>query len=158
MQVKVTKNLREDIISHVHRSDCKTIFKIDMIYLSKRIEQDTADLISFTVDKLTEFLTNAAVLCMAFFLLSSIGFKWTIIFLVIAVLHYFFYKFLEKNLFERSTAVRETESQYFNDFSENFLYIYSIKIQSLFDDYIAKFQTAFEKYFVAVLRETKINF
>ena len=137
MQIKITKNLRKDIIAHVHRSDFKTIFDIDMIYLSKRLEQDTVDLISFAVDNLTEFLTNAAVLCMAVFLLSAIGFKWTIISLVIAFLHYFFYKFLEKNLFERSTAVRETESQYFNDFSENFLYIYSIKLQSLFDDYIS---------------------
>jgi len=158
MQIKTTKNLRKDVIAHVHRSDFKIISEIDMIYLSKRLEQDTTDLISFAVDNLTEFLTNFAVLCMAIFLLSSIGYKWTIIFLIIAVLHYFFYKFLEKTLLERSTAVRETESQYFNDFSENFLYIYSIKLQSLFNDYIAKFQNAFEKYFVAVLCETKINF
>lgn len=49
----------------------------------------------------------------------------------------------EKILYRRSIAMRETESNYFTNLSDIFLYIYSIKIHSLPEKFFGKFRAAF---------------
>lgn len=64
----------------------------------------------------------------------------------------------EKILYRRSIAMRETESNYFTNLSDIFLYIYSIKIHSLQEEFFGKFRAAFEKKFAAVMEQVKIQF
>ena len=90
--------------------------------------------------------------------MCSIGVKWGILFVIIAVIHGIVYRALEKILFDRSTAVRETDSKYFTCLSDILLYIYSIKIQGFYDKWLEKFRAAFNKNFVAVMNQVKIFF
>lgn len=158
MRVILNNQIVEEVMSHVYKIRSEFIFKTDMVYLSKRLDQDSIDLIRFAVDTMSSLCVNFALLCMAFFLLWSIGIKWAIIFVIIAILHGIFYKSLEKIIFNRSTMMREAESRYFTTLSDILLYSYSIKLHSVYDEYLKKFRTAFEKNFKAVIDQVKIQF
>ena len=158
MQLKINNQVIEDVMEHVYKVRGDFIFKTDMVYLSKRLDQDAIDLIRFAIDSMVDTGINFALLCMAFGLMCSIGVKWGILFVIIAVIHGIVYRALEKILFDRSTAVRETDSKYFTCLSDILLYIYSIKIQGFYDKWLEKFRAAFNKNFVAVMNQVKIFF
>lgn len=158
MRLQINNRVIEDAMHHVYKVRGEEIFKIDMVYLSKRLDQDAIDLIRFAIDSLVDTGINFALLCMAFALLCSIGIKWGIIFLLIAILHGIIYRALEKMLFESSTAVRETDSKYFTCLSDIFLYIYSIKLHSVYGEFLEKFRAAFAENFAASMKQVKIIF
>ena len=158
MRLRINNQIIESVMSHVYKVRGDFIFKTDMVYLSKRLDQDAIDLVLFAIGSMTDICINFALLCMAFGLLCSIGIKWGILFLIIAAVHGGVYRALEKILFERSTAVRETDSKYFTCLSDIMLYVYSIKSHSLLDDWIKKFRAAFDENFIAVMRQVKIIF
>ena len=158
MRVEINNRVIEDVMEHVHRLRGEFFFKIDMIYLSKRLDQDANDLIYFAVSSIVDTCINFALLCMAFCLLWSLGIKWSVLFLIIAAIHGLVYGGLKKILFKRSTIMREAESQYFTALSDIFLYIRSIKLHSLYGEYLDRFRAAFAKVFEAVISQVKIQF
>lgn len=158
MRLRINNRVIENVMEHVYKVRGEFIFKTDMIYLSKRLDQDAIDLIRFAIDSMVDIGINFALLCMAFGLLCSIGIKWGILFVIIALIHGVAYRALEKILFERSTVVRETDSKYFTCLSNVLLYVYSIKLQGLYGEWLNKFHAAFEKNFFAVMNQVKIIF
>ncbi len=158
MRLRINNSVIEGVMAHVYKVRGDFIFKTDMVYLSKRLDQDAIDLVYFAIGNMIDICVNFALLCMAFGLLCSIGVKWGVLFAVIAVIHGVAYRALEKVLFDRSTAVRETNSKYFTCLSDILLYVYSIKLHGLFDEWREKFRAVFDKSFVAVMRQVKIIF
>ena len=158
MRLRINNRVVEGVMNHVYKVRGDFIFKTDMVYLSKRLDQDAIDLIHFAIGSMVDICINFALLCMAFGLLCSIGIKWGVLFVIIAILHGGAYRALEKVLFDRSTTVRETDSKYFTCLSDILLYVYSIKLHSLYNDWLKKFRAAFEKNFVAVMQQVKIVF
>ena len=158
MRLRINNSVIEGVMEHVYKVRGDFIFKTDMVYLSKRLDQDAIDLVHFAIGNMIDICVNFALLCMAFGLLCSIGVKWGVLFVVIALIHGVVYRALEKILFDRSTAVRETDSKYFTCLSDILLYVYSIKLHGLFDEWREKFRAAFDKNFVAVMRQVKVIF
>ena len=158
MRLRINNRVVEGVMNHVYKVRGDFIFKTDMVYLSKRLDQDAIDLIHFAIGSMVDICINFALLCMAFGLLCSIGIKWGVLFVIIAIRHGGAYRALEKVLFDRSTTVRETDSKYFTCLSDILLYVYSIKLHSLYNDWLKKFRAAFEKNFVAVMQQVKIVF
>ena len=151
-------NLTEEILRHVHKLGGEVILKSDMVYLSKRVDNDATDLVTFIVDSMIDVCINFFMLVMASFLLMSIGSKWLLIFFIVAAIHFVAYKKLSMTLFERSVAVRETGTKYFTSLTDNFVYAYSIKLHCLNEKFLADFKAKFGKYFSAAIRETRIKF
>lgn len=158
IRLKINNQVIESVMNHVYRVRGDFIFKTDMVYMSKRLDQDAIDLVYFAIGNMVDICINFALLCMSAFLLASIGLKWLVIFIIIAIIHGIFYRLLEKILFNRSTAVRETESQYFTCLSDILLYVYSIKLQGIYSEWLSKFRAAFEKNFNAVMEQVKVIF
>ena len=158
LRVTLTKILSEDLMRHVQRIDMKFLLKSDMIYLSKRINKDSDDLLAFVLGSAIDISIQSIMLLIAIFLLHSISGKWVIILAVVALIHAAIFGALRKKLFSYATAVRETESRFFTAFSDNFLYVYSIKLHSLYEEFLAAFKTAFTNFYMAVERDTKIRF
>lgn len=158
LRVRLTKNLMENLTRAVQKLDSKFLFKTDMIYLSKRIHKDSDDLISFVVGSAIDISIQLIILAAAIFLLWAIKVKWVAVFFVVVAVHSVIFSALRKKLFIRSTAVRESESRFFTAFSDNFLYIYSIKLHSLYENFLAIFQNRFEKFYSDVKADTKIKF
>ena len=158
MRAKLTKNVAEDLMCRVQRLESKFLFETDMIYLSKRINKDSDDLLAFVLGSAIDISIQSIMLLMAIFLLQSIGIKWIIILFFVAIVHAGIFGALRKKLFKYSTEVRETETKYFTSFSDNFLYVYSIKLHSLYEEFLADFRKSFEKFFDASIKETKVRF
>ena len=158
IRTKIANRLVEDMIHTVHGLRSEFIFNTDMIYLSKRIEADSNGIADFAVDSFRRFFIYFSMVGLAICYLVSIGLKWLLIFLFVAIIHVIAYRYLEKTLFERSFAVRETASRYFTDFSDNFLYAHSIKLHSLHGEYISSLRNSFAEFFIAVVKEAKITF
>ena len=158
MRLALSNQLVEELMCHVQKLRSEVLFTFDMVYLANRVDKDASDLVSFVISSALEACMHFALICMAVFLLGSIGGKWLAIFVIIAILHFAAYNLLKKSLFQRSREVRETDAQYFTDLSDNFLYMQSIKIHSLYDEYRKKFRASFGNFFDAVIRETKISF
>ena len=158
MRLRINNRVIEDVMEHVYKVRGDFIFKTDMVYLSKRLDKDAIDLVYFAIGNMVDICINFALLCMAAFLMSSLGLKWLVIFMIIASIHGVAYKSLERILFERSTAVRETDSKYFTCLSDILLYVYSIKLQGHYGEWLKTFQAAFDKSFVAVMSQVRIIF
>lgn len=158
IQASVVNELIEYLIRRVQKVQNEFLFNTDMVYLSKRIEKDANDLIKIVLGSFIDVSIQFILLLMAIILLCSIGFKWILIFFIVSFFHFLIYRLLEQSLLSRSIVARETETQYFTAFSDNLLYIYSIKLHSLYDEFISLFNKSFDKYFKAGLLEAKINF
>ncbi len=158
MRVQINNRVVEGVMRHVYKVRGDFIFKTDMVYLSKRLDQDAIDLVYFAIGNMVDICINFALLCMALVLMSSLGVKWGVLFVIIAAVHGGAYRALERILFERSTEVRETESRYFTCLSDILLYVYSIKLHGLYNEWLEKFRAAFGKSFAAVMRQVKIIF
>lgn len=124
MRAKLTKKVEENLMRRVQRVESKFLFKTDMIYLSKRINKDSDDLLAFVLGSAIDISIQSMMLLLAIFLLYSIGIEWIIILIFVAMIHAGIFGALRKKLFKYSTEVRETETQYFTSFSDNFLYDY----------------------------------
>ena len=158
LRVRLTKNLMEDLTRLVQKLDSKFLFKTDMVYLSKRLHKDSDDLIAFMLGSAIDISIQLIILATAIFLLGSIGSKWILIFSMVVVIHAGIFSALRTKLFIRSTAVRESESRFFTAFSDNFLYLYSIKLHSIHEKFLEIFQGHFEKFYSDVEADTKIKF
>lgn len=158
MRASLTKNITENLMCHTQRLECKFLNETDMIYLSKRISKDSDDLLAFVLGSAIDISIQSVMLLMAIFLLQSIGIKWLIILLIVTVIHAGIFGALRKKLFKYSKEVRETESRYFTSFSDNFLYVQSIKLHSLYEEFLMTFRQSFKKFFNAIIKETKIRF
>lgn len=158
MRAKLTKDVAENLMRRVQRLESKFLFETDMIYLSKRVNKDSDDLLAFVLGSAIDISIQSIMLLLAIFLLQSIGIKWVIILLIVAIIHAGIFGVLRKKLFRYSTEVRETESRYFTSFSDNFLYVYSIKLHSLYEEFLADFRKSFEKFFDASIKESKVRF
>ena len=123
-----------------------------MIYLSKRISKDSDDLLAFVLGSAIDISIQSVMLLMAILLLQSIGIKWLIILLIVAVIHAGIFGVLRKKLFQYSKEVRETESRYFTSFSDNFLYVQSIKLHSLYEEFLITFRQSFKRLFDAIIK------
>lgn len=154
----ITNELIEGLMRHIWRTDSRILFKTDMVYMAKRVERDSDDVIAFVLGSVIDIAIQTVLLCMATVLLYSIGAKWIIIFLGVAMIHAAIYYGLRKKLFTASTAVRETESKYFASLSDNLLYVYRIKLHSLHKECLVTFRKYFAEFFKAGLRESKIRF
>ena len=158
IRVKLNNAAAEDLMRRVQGADSKILFGTDMIYLSKRIYRDADDLIAFVLGSAVDISIQAAMLAAALFLLQSIGAKWLLLLLAVAIVHAGIFGVLRKKLFRYSTAVRETESRYFTSFSDNFLYVRAIKLHSLHAEFLAAFRKIFAKFFAASLKLAKVQF
>ena len=158
LRARITNRLIGDLQEKVWRTDGRRQFKTDMIYLAKRAERDSDDLIAFVLGSAIDVSIQGVLLCMAIFFLAGVGAKWLIIFAAVAALHALLYFTLRRKLFALSTAVRETESKYFASLSDNFFFVYRIKLHSLQAECRAAFGRAFDKFFAAGVNESKVRF
>ena len=158
MRVKLTKDITENLMCHVQHLESKFLLETDMIYLSKRINTDSDDVLAFVLGSTIDILIQSVMLIMSISLLQSIGIKWIAIFLIVVVIHATIFAALRKRLFQYSREVRETESRFFTSFSDNFLYTYSIKLHAKYEEFLVRFRKSFGKYLDASIRETKIRF
>lgn len=156
LRARITNKLIADLTGDVWRARLQ--FQTDMIYLAKRVEKDSDDLIAFVLGSVIDVAIQAVLLVMATIFLASVGGKWLLIFAATATLHATVFVALKKKLFTLSTAVRETESKYFESLSDNFFYVLRIKLHSLQEEFAATFNRAFENFFAAGLSESKIRF
>ncbi len=156
LRARITNKLIADLTGDVWRARLQ--FQTDMIYLAKRVEKDSDDLIAFVLGSVIDVAIQAVLLVMATIFLATVGGKWLLIFAATAALHAAGFVALKKKLFALSTAVRETESKYFESLSDNFFYVLRIKLHSLQEEFAAAFSRAFEKFFAAGLSESKVRF
>ena len=158
MRARITNRLVEDLTLKIWRTDSRRLLKTDMIYLAKRVERDSDDLTAFVLGSAIDISIQGALLCLAIFFLWMVGVKWLIIFAAVAAFHMAIYFALKGKLFALSTAVRESESKYFANLSDNFFFVYRIKLHSLQEKFLTAFQSAFEKFFSVGVREAKVRF
>ena len=115
LRVTLTKILSEDLMRHVQRLEMKFLLKSDMIYLSKRVNKDSDDLLAFVLGSAIDISIQSIMLVIAIFLLHSISGKWVIILAAVALIHAAIFGVLRQKLFSYATAVRETESRFFTE-------------------------------------------
>ena len=158
IRAKLTNNVAENLMRRVQKLKSEFLIETDMIYLSKRISTDSDDLIAFILGSIIDVSIQSAMLIMAIYLLQSIGIKWIAIFLIVAAIHAGIFAVLRERLFQISKEVRETESRYFTSFSDNFFYVYSIKLHAMYEEFLTSFRNSFDKFFDASISEAKIRF
>lgn len=157
IQVKAINDATYEILNHIHKLSNQFFLDNDMIYLSKRIDNDIYDVVSFVLKGLLQSLVNILFLTATLFLFISIDSSWFLLFVLVAVLYIIVYNILRGKMFSLLLDVREKQNQYFARFTDNFLFIQSIKYHSLYKEFMQRFQNTFNAWFTASIKEAKLS-
>ena len=158
VQFLLIRDMVQDITEHVQRLSVAFLGSMDMTYLSKRIEQDTRDLVSFVLGSIIDISIQIIILATTTSLLFTIDIFWVAIFIAIAFIHLVLYRLHKKALLDVSLLLREQEGRFFSALTDNYIYSYSIKLHSLYKEFIEKFRQKYNDYYVAGVRRLKVSF
>lgn len=158
IQFLLTRDLVQHITEHIQKLPTEYLKSMDMVYVSKRIEQDSRDLVSFVLGSIIDITIQLVVLSTTVSLLLSIDVFWGVIFISIVFFHLFGYKLLKNTLLKLSTALREKESIFFSSLAFNYIHIYSIKLHSLSEEFIGEFCKKYQDYYVAGIKKLRVSF
>ncbi|MCR5833532.1 MAG: ABC transporter ATP-binding protein/permease [Selenomonadaceae bacterium] len=158
IQFLIIRNAIQDITEHMQHISVEYIKENDMVYMSKRIHQDINDVIRFILGSMVDISIQVVLLVMAAVLLVSIDIFWLILLIVIAIFHWISYTLCKKKLRHYSWQVREKESRFFSAYADNYIYIISIKLHSLYKEFINRFKTKYEDYYSAGIKRLKLSF
>ncbi len=158
IQSVIIRDLMQDIIIHTQHVNTEKLIKIDMVYLSKRVQQDAADLIAFILGSIIDISIQFFLLIIATYLIFSIGFQWFVMLAVISVFYFMIYRKLKKYLLKYATLFRETENRYFSALVDNFVFAYAIKLHSLYYEFIKLFHEKYDQFYSIGVKKAKLSF
>jgi len=106
-------DLKEHTLNCVSGADTQH----DSTYLSKRIDEDSRQFISFVLENYSIFVIKAVELVVVGVLMFRINLHIGLISLIICPLYFLLYSFFKKPIFERSLDLRENSAGFFKNYT-----------------------------------------
>lgn len=150
------------LLQHLQKVDMLEYRKFSVAYLSKRIDEDTRQLVSFFVANYINIIIKAIellVLCVFLFRASLyIG----VLTLLLSPLYFYVYKYFKEPVLKKSIEVREESAKFFQSYSNQLEYMEDIVIESKLEHSKnivgCQFYTFYEKYKEHLLINNRIKF
>lgn len=146
-----------DIIEHVQKLPLRFFENLDVVYLNRRINDDSQDITEFVIDNLVNVFVHVTTLIGLLIILRNYDIEFVYILLCVIVLYMITYKVLHEWLYEKVYIQKESQNIFFSKLNEQFSQIKFIKTNSIADDLRKEIYLAFKKILDIVISFTKVN-
>ncbi|MEG1255513.1 ABC transporter ATP-binding protein [Clostridium sp.] len=148
---KTSFDMIYNIFEHIKRIPIENLRNMDMVYLNQRISTDTNEVIMFVLDNILNIVLNAISIIIVCIYILNINLKVGLI-LFSTIPMYFAIYFCNKNkLFLYNKEVKEAQSIYFSQLTDQLKNIRMIKLNSCFKFFSELMKNSFNEFY-------KINF
>jgi len=158
VQLQMSYKLNMDIIKHIQSLSLSYCKKIDSAYLVKRLETDSATVISFCISMLRSIITNAFLLIVPFIILMTMNHITTVIMTSFMILYIGLYLLFKKHLYRVNLSFREKYDLFFSKLHEQLKYVKIIKLNSNQRELNNRVDDGFKQYKAITINNTKINY
>lgn len=154
--INITYDLNMYVIRHIQESPLKKYMNLDSAYLNQRINNDSNDIIDFTISVYVNLIQNIVTFISISILIYNINKLIFFINVISIVVYIFIYLVFQKKIFTHSEKYKETENLFFSNLQEQLTNIKSIKIHSLNKWFKDKIDNSFAKYIKVVIKSQKV--
>lgn len=147
--------INKKVLKHLHKVSLKYFDNQDMVYLSARIYNDSNSIITFSINIITNILSNGI------FLILSIAVIWHIekhigIFLIVLLAVYsVIYILYNEHLFKMSFINKENQEQFFSSLIEQLNNVRFVKQHELSDKLIGNLDKKYTGFFRNIMKTQK---
>lgn len=149
-------DLNKDIIEHLKKLPLNFFTDTDMTYLNQKINNDSNNIIIFSINIITNLLSNTFTIVISFILLFKINLKIGSIGLVLIITYLVLYNSLKKRVYERNYKMKEEQSVFFAKLQEQISNIKFIKIHNVNDLFISKLNISFKNLYNEAFKKQTI--
>lgn len=135
-----------DVIEHVERVSLKFINSQETVYLNQRINNDSNNIIIFTISLINNFTTNILSLLFSIFLLFQISIIIGLVLSLLLIIYLLMYLLFKKKLYTMSLLNKESQSKFFSALNEQLMNVKFIKEHSVYHRFTNKLIRSFEVF------------
>lgn len=148
-------DIKKSLIHHFRNISILKYQSYNAAYLSKRIELDSARIVSFFLDNYVVFFARMIQMLIIGIVLVNINVLITIGIIIIAPIYCFVYKHFKSPIFQESLQVREDSATFFQSYNEQLEYMEDIVIESNYAVQDEILEKKFDKFLSSVMKYTK---
>lgn len=157
LQMQMGYQFNKKVILHVQNIERRWLENIGAAYLSQQINNDTNELIIFSLNIFQNIITNSFMFILPVFILVKIKREIAIIVAVAIILYAASYKATKKIVYQNNEKYKETQSVFFSRINEQVRYANFIKLHSAFNWFSRRLDEAFERMMNVSLVRQKAN-
>ena len=157
MQVEMGYELNKDIVFHVQNLSLTYIQRQDSVFLSQNINTDSNNLIIFCLTIIQNFLTNALMISIPFFIVLFISPRICIVNIVFLTIYIILYIIFRKPLYKHAFMFKESQSKFFTSLHQQLKKMKFTKLHSAEQVLHDKLKSDFCSLRLGVIEFQKIN-
>lgn len=150
--------LNADIIEHVKKLPLSFLQNNDVAYLNQRINNDSNNVIIFTIGAITNSITNTLSTIIVCFVLLKYSKVIGLILIVFIIVYITIYLKMKKPIYDKGLDKKEQQNQFFSALNEQFENVKFIKSHSVNDFFVKKLKIFFDKFLVKAIKYEKISY
>lgn len=157
IQTRIAFMVNRDIVEHVQKIPLIKTLNIDSAYMTERINTDSNAITIFFISTFQNIIGNIITIIPPIIFIFSFDFKLGIGIIISIFCYYVAYKYLKKPLYKVNEKLIEERSNFFSKLEEQISYIEFIKVNSIYEGFSNRLNTAFVAVYNAVIKANKLN-
>lgn len=157
LQMRIGHEFNKNVVQHIHRIDSLVSENTDASFLSQQINNDTNELVMFTLSLPQNVITNLLVFLLQMIIISRINFYVTMFVAAAVVIYFLIYFFSRRMVYQGSEMVKMARSIYFAKLYEQLRYSYFIKLHSAYMWFYRRLGDAFDTLSSACIHQQNIS-
>lgn len=158
IQSNTAYSMNIDLINHIQTFPIKEAEKLDSVYMSQRINNDSNALTSFVINLINEIITHLISILFSFFILFQISGEIAIIMLMLGVIFILMYLVLKGKVYLINFLLKEQQAKFFSELLMQLKDIKFIRRHSLKNIFHSKINSAFYIYLKNILKSQKFMY
>ncbi|ASA25482.1 ABC transporter ATP-binding protein [Paenibacillus donghaensis] len=158
IQTNASFELNVMVIEHVKSLPISFIENSDVAYLNQRINNDSNEIITFSISIIGSIIVNSSIFLVTFLVLIKSNVKIAIVFLFLIIIYTLLYKILKNPLYTKTMEYKESQSHFFSSYNEQLKNVRFIKTHSYNGYFYEKLKHAFDQFLPKVYSYQKISY
>ena len=156
LQANMGYQLNKDTIDHVQNLSLSYTNQTDSAYLSKRINTDSSELITFCISILQSIISNSIMIIVPFIIMITINWLISLFLIGFLILYVVLYLASKNILYRTNYILKEHKDTFFSNLYDQLKYVRFIKLNGI--DLVNKLDTIFKRLLDKVIKSQKVNY
>lgn len=158
VQIKAAFNMNAHILNHIKKISMSFFHDKDISYLNQQINNDSNSLTIFTINILSDILTNSVTLIFVISILWKINSSIFYIILILIISYLLLYLGVKKIMYKYNYIFKESQSTFFSKLQEQLYNIKFIKIHSIFDFFENRLYDSYLDLINIAIKNNMVNY
>lgn len=157
LQIQLGFEANKQIVSHLQNLPLSFYSKTDISYLSQRVNNDANEVIIFALQSCSSLLVNIITIILVTSVLIRYSVPITLLILGISIIYLVIYITFRKKLKKRNYEFKESQSNFFSSLQSQLSNIKFLKLNSLKDYFLEKWNVSFQNLYQTANKVQNIN-